>query len=122
MADQTDPWDTAVADTTTQTAVARGTPAGVATEDGGSTDWLNARRGTPVCLLDPFHKTNIAGWHGCESGGVPQPCTFRFSVPVDYIVTAFSNCWVAPGGRCILCADYWQVSGVGHGIATAYRL
>ncbi len=42
MADQTNPWDTAqVADTTTQTADAWGTPAGVAT-DGGSTDWLNS--------------------------------------------------------------------------------
>ncbi len=44
--------------TTTQTADARGTPAGVAT-DGGSTDWLNSAPAPApehFSLLDPFRQ------------------------------------------------------------------
>lgn len=83
MADQTNPWDTAqVADTTTQTADAWGTPAGVAT-DGGSTDWLNSAPAPApehFSLLDPFHKTLIPldSWvtRGNRLGRHPFPSPF----------------------------------------------
>ncbi|ENE1343779.1 glycine betaine/L-proline ABC transporter permease ProW [Salmonella enterica] len=99
MADQTNPWDTAqVADTTTQTADAWGTPAGVAT-DGGSTDWLNSAPAPApehFSLLDPFHKTLIPldSW---VTEGIDWVVThFRplfqgIRVPVDYILNGFQQ-------------------------------
>lgn len=99
MADQTNPWDTAqVADTTTQTADAWGTPAGVAT-DGGSTDWLNSAPAPApehFSLLAPFHKTLIPldSW---VTEGIDWVVThFRplfqgIRVPVDYILNGFQQ-------------------------------
>lgn len=105
MADQTNPWDTAqVADTTTQTADARGTPAGVAT-DGGSTDWLNSAPAPApehFSLLDPFHKTLIPldSW---VTEGIDWVVTHFRPLFRGFVCrwitssTAFSNCcWECP--------------------------
>ncbi|EJJ7026396.1 glycine betaine/L-proline ABC transporter permease ProW [Salmonella enterica] len=133
MADQTNPWDTAqVADTTTQTADAWGTPAGVAT-DGGSTDWLNSAPAPApehFSLLDPFHKTLIPldSW---VTEGIDWVVThFRplfqgIRVPVDYILNGFQQLLLgmpAPVAIILFALIAWQVSGVGMGIATLISL
>ncbi|MBK0282722.1 glycine betaine/L-proline ABC transporter permease ProW, partial [Salmonella enterica] len=133
MADQTNPWDTAqVADTTTQTADAWGTPAGVAT-DGGSTDWLNSAPAPApehFSLLAPFHKTLIPldSW---VTEGIDWVVThFRplfqgIRVPVDYILNGFQQLLLgmpAPVAIILFALIAWQVSGVGMGIAALISL
>lgn len=133
MADRTNPWDTAqVVDTTTQTADAWGTPAGVAT-DGGSTDWLNSAPAPApehFSLLDPFHKTLIPldSW---VTEGIDWVVThFRplfqgIRVPVDYILNGFQQLLLgmpAPVAIILFALIAWQVSGVGMGIATLISL
>ncbi|VEB55268.1 glycine betaine/L-proline transporter permease P [Salmonella enterica subsp. enterica] len=114
-----------MADTTTQTADAWGTPAGVAT-DGGSTDWLNSAPAPApehFSLLDPFHKTLIPldSW---VTEGIDWVVThFRplfqgIRVPVDYILNGFQQLLLgmpAPVAIILFALIAWQVSGVGHG-------